>query len=104
MGDRLRRQADQLVAAFPEGEIAEPPLHLHPFVALGGAELVRAMVERLVQHRHDDDRRVGAARRGFRERLQEVNVAPARLLRGVLERLAGLVHDQQQPGAGRVGD
>ena len=104
MRDRLGRQSNQLIATLAKSEIAEPSLHLRPLVAFGVTELVRIVVERLVQHRQEHERRAVAARRGFRERLQEVDIAAARLERCVFQRLPGFVHDQQQAVSSQVGD
>ena len=56
----------------------------------------KAELETLVEKAHDKQRFVCAARRGFREPLQNKHVLPMRVERGELKELAQLVYNQQQ--------
>ena len=102
--NRRRGETDDLIATFAKREITEAALDLRPLVPVGRPQLVGVLIERLVQDGQYHERGFAAARGDFRERLQQVNVAPGRLLRRVLQRLAGLVDNQQQAGAGLRGD
>ena len=94
--NRGRRESDDLIAAFAKRKLSEAALDLRPLVAIRRSQLVGVPIERLMQDGQDHERDAVAARRGLRERLQQVDVATSRLLRRVLQRLAGLVDDEQQ--------
>ena len=102
--NRGRREPDDLVAAFAKRKLAEAALHLRPLVSIRRGQLVGVLIERLVEDGQEHERNAVAARRGFGKRLQQVDVAAGRLLRRVLQRLAGLVDDEQQACAGLVTD
>ena len=95
-----RGETDHLIAAFPESDLAEAALHFRPLVPVGRTQLVRVVLERLMQDGQNHEGDAAGAGRDLRKGLQQVDIASRVLLRGVLQRLAGFVDHQQQAGSG----
>ncbi len=86
---------DHLAGGLLEGQIDEATLHLRPLDPARCAGVERVALESLVQDRHDQHRRLAAARGRLGEALEHEQVALLVLARGVVEELAELV-DQHE--------
>src|SRR2546425_8066724 len=85
-------QPQELIGLFLKDQVAESPLDLGPFVPLTRTQACRVLIKCLMKNAHNHKGPVSTRCGKLRERLEELDITTRRILGGILEDLAGLVH------------
>ena len=98
--DGMPDERDLLLAGDIDRHVGKAALYLQPLVAHFTRQPVRVIVERLMENADDDEPAV-AARRGFSELLEKIDVRIAES--GMFEELAHFINDDNEARARRFG-